>query len=47
MKKSRIEIVLDNGVRCIITKESDKRNMGMFEEASKLTQRKEKRRKRG
>ena len=44
MKKSRIEIILDNGIRCIITKGSDKRNMQMFEEASKLNQRKEKKR---
>ncbi len=42
MKKDKVEIVLDNGMRCIITKKSDKKNMKMFEEASKLTQKKEK-----
>lgn len=42
MRKYEIVVTLDNGIKCIITKESDKRNMKMFEEASKLTQRKEK-----
>ncbi len=43
MRKDKVEIVLDNGIRCIITEKSDKKNIGMFEEASRLTKKKEQR----
>lgn len=43
MNKKKVEIVLENGMRCIITDKSDKKNIKMFEEASKLIKKEEER----
>lgn len=35
VKRFRIEVVLNNGMRVIVTESSDRRSIAMFEKASK------------